>query len=88
MFHHEFIVDNYTIWVRGDVSKLEAFCRHMSCPYGPICGAGLFCKAATSSSHHNCVSGDLLAEHKDLEAPSMLEYPPPSRGPLFQFPAN
>ena len=25
MFHHEFIVDNYTVWVRGDVSKLEAF---------------------------------------------------------------
>ena len=25
MFHHEFIVDNYTIWVGGDVSKLEAF---------------------------------------------------------------
>ena len=25
MFHREFIVDNYTPWVRGDVSKLEAF---------------------------------------------------------------
>ena len=25
MFHHEFIVDHYTLWVTGDVSKLEAF---------------------------------------------------------------
>ena len=25
MLHHEFVVDNYTVWVRGDVSKLEAF---------------------------------------------------------------
>ena len=25
MFHHGFIVDNHTVWVRGDVSKLEAF---------------------------------------------------------------
>ena len=25
MFHHEFIVDNFTVWVNGDVSKLEAF---------------------------------------------------------------
>ena len=25
MFHHEFIVNNYTVWVRRDVSKLEAF---------------------------------------------------------------
>ena len=23
MFHHEFIVDNFTVWVNGDVSKLE-----------------------------------------------------------------
>ena len=25
MFHHEFIVDNFTVRVNGDVSKLEAF---------------------------------------------------------------
>ena len=25
MFHHEFIVDNFTVWVNGDESKLEAF---------------------------------------------------------------
>ena len=25
MFHHQFIVDNFTIWVNWDVSKLEAF---------------------------------------------------------------
>ena len=25
MFHHEFNVDNFTPWVNGDVSKLEAF---------------------------------------------------------------
>ena len=25
MFNHEFIVDNFTVWVNGDVSKLEAF---------------------------------------------------------------
>ena len=25
MFHHEFIVDNFTVWVKGDVSKLEVF---------------------------------------------------------------
>ena len=25
MFHHNFIVDNFTVWVNGDVSKLEAF---------------------------------------------------------------
>ena len=25
MFHHDFILHNYTVWVRGDVSKLEAF---------------------------------------------------------------
>ena len=27
MFHHDFIVDNYTVLVRGDVSTLEAFAR-------------------------------------------------------------
>ena len=25
MFHHEFIVDNFTVWVNGDVSKLDVF---------------------------------------------------------------
>ena len=25
MFHHEFIVENYTVWVKSAVSKLEAF---------------------------------------------------------------
>ena len=25
MSHHEFIVDNFTVWVNGDVSKLEVF---------------------------------------------------------------
>ena len=25
MFHHEFVVNNHAIWVKGEISKLEAF---------------------------------------------------------------
>ena len=48
-----------------------------------------FWRAPTSGSRQNVILGPLrTAKHRDGEAPNMLHYPPPSKGPMFQFPAS
>ena len=47
----------------------------------------LFCKTLTTSFHQDFASGYLLKATPRSGA-SLLDYPPPSRGQLFRFPAN
>ena len=58
---------------------------------GPLLGAHRFgflqkrqfWKAPTSGFHHNFILGHLVTPTQDLEAPNVLDYLPPSRGPPF-----